>query len=131
MSKRPYWDHYRKRKKLKKKYNLGLTGAPLSGSFATSLRCTPATASLEDAETGGHLRLAKHSRERKLRRAGRTIWNLWLVFTNIVFAHTAFVAIGKRQLQSPLIVFLHGSLIHASSQEHREKEITVGERLRG
>ena len=45
-------------------------GAPLIGSSATSLRCAPTTASSEDAETGGHLRVAKHSVERKFGESG-------------------------------------------------------------
>ena len=42
-----------------------------------------------------------------------TIWNLWVVSTNVVFEHTTSVAISKNQLQGLLIVFLHGFLILA------------------
>ena len=45
-------------------------GAPLTGSSTTSLRCTPTAASSKDAEIGGHLRVAKHSVERKLGESG-------------------------------------------------------------
>ena len=45
-------------------------GAPLSGSFATSVRYTPTTPFLEDVELGGHLRLAKNSREIKFKELG-------------------------------------------------------------
>ena len=39
------------------------------------------------------------------------IWNFWLITTNIVFKHTTFVTRGKDQLQSLLIVLLHGCFV--------------------
>ena len=62
---RPYYGHYKKKKEKKSGYLFkSPSGAPLLDS-TTFLRCTPAIVSLEDAEIGGHLKLVRHSRERK------------------------------------------------------------------
>ena len=44
--------------------------APLLDSSATSLRCSLAAASLEDAQTGGHRMPVAHSGERKFGELG-------------------------------------------------------------
>ena len=109
----PYWGHYEKGRKKKSGHIGAITEkkkeeekldvpfkspgkAPLPGSSATSLRCTPAAASSKDAETGGAPKARKTLWIKKTRRVGHTIWNLWLVSTDIVFEHTTSIAIVKR-----------------------------------
>ena len=69
---RPHWGHYQQKKKERKSGCpfKSPRGAPLPDSFATALQCTPTAASSKDAKTGGHLRLAKHSGERKFGESG-------------------------------------------------------------
>ena len=46
-------------------------------------------------------------------------WNLWLVYTDVVFEHITFVAIGKDQLQGLLVVLLHGFFVFAGLRLER------------
>ena len=80
------------------------------GSFARRcFGCYGLSSRLDKGALGVH----KELKRQRVGRVGHTIWDLWMVSTDVVFKHTTLVPIGKDHLQSLLIIFLHGLFLPA------------------